>query len=336
MRDLLQLAKTSTPEAREKLLLTLTDSLIKEDVSGVGRFDDSVPVKIYEDIVNQLLHSCGSDTLSALSTKLAPVENAPHSIIVKLADDDRIFVARPVLKTSTVLSAEDLIHIASMKGDHHRLAMSLRSDLESSVTDVLITRSGSGVLRCIAQNQHAQLSEEGLMILIDHAQNDDTLQFYIVERQDLPETAIDKLTPILSEALREKLEKIRSAATPQEQEKAAAEGIDEQITRLCERNRLLEIAPLLARTLDLSRETIIRILTGRRDNTVAVICRASDLELNTFNAILEIRHKRRMSPGYSPDVIKQAYMSIEKYKAIEILKSMQEEISKRQEKNFYK
>ena len=64
--------------------------------------------------------------LAELSTQLAPVAQAPRNVVRRLARNDEISVAGPVLAESARLSDEDLVEIAGAKGEPHLLAISGR------------------------------------------------------------------------------------------------------------------------------------------------------------------------------------------------------------------
>ena len=59
-----------------------------------------------------------------LSNRLAPVSNAPVKVLRRLANDDDIAVAGPVLTLAPRLAEADLIDVASNKGQAHLHAIS--------------------------------------------------------------------------------------------------------------------------------------------------------------------------------------------------------------------
>jgi len=77
-----------------------------------------------------------------LSAQLAPIGNAPVNVIQRLARDDEITVAGPVLAQSPRLSPTDLVDIAETKSQAHLLAISGREAIAPMVTDVLVHRGG--------------------------------------------------------------------------------------------------------------------------------------------------------------------------------------------------
>src|ERR1700757_4791571 len=57
--------------------------------------------------------------LAELSAQLAPLPQAPASVIGRLARHDEIEVAGPVLTESPKLSSEDLVEIAGLRSEKH-------------------------------------------------------------------------------------------------------------------------------------------------------------------------------------------------------------------------
>src|SRR3954470_1570428 len=73
--------------------------------------------------------------LAEVSSQIASVKQAPRAVVRRLADNDEISVARPVLTESARLSNEDLVELAQTKGEQHLLAISGRWWLKEVVTD---------------------------------------------------------------------------------------------------------------------------------------------------------------------------------------------------------
>jgi uncharacterized protein (DUF2336 family) len=96
-----------------------------------------------------------TDALAELGAKLAPIDNAPSGIIHTLARHDEIAVAGPVLAHSTQLTDNDLVEIAGSKSQDHLGAISERKRLATAVTDILIQRGDTRVVRKLSQNEGA-------------------------------------------------------------------------------------------------------------------------------------------------------------------------------------
>ncbi|MEH0872916.1 DUF2336 domain-containing protein, partial [Serratia liquefaciens] len=64
--------------------------------------------------------------LAEISAQLAPVAQAPPSVIRRLANNDEIRIAGPVLQESARLDDDELVKIASSKSEKHLLAVAGR------------------------------------------------------------------------------------------------------------------------------------------------------------------------------------------------------------------
>src|ERR1700737_2769307 len=87
--------------------------------------------------------------LAEISVQLAPIAQAPPSVVRRLGKNDEIAVAGPVLTESARLSSEDLVEIAETKGEQHLLAVSGRWWLKEWVPHPLLARRYPSVSRRI-------------------------------------------------------------------------------------------------------------------------------------------------------------------------------------------
>src|SRR5258705_2684330 len=90
--------------------------------------------------------------LAEMSTQFASIKQAPAAVVRRLAQNDEISIARPVLTESARLTAEDLIELAQTKSQQHLLAMSGRWWLTEIVTDELLKRHYPSVSRRLVTN----------------------------------------------------------------------------------------------------------------------------------------------------------------------------------------
>ena len=125
------------------------------------------------------------------------IVDVPANVLVRLAYDDDIVIAGPILDRSNVLTAETLADIAKTKGHRHLFAIAGRGNLAESVTDILIERGNSDLVRKIAANESARFSELGFVKLINAAKSDKVLAATIAARPDVP----PELMPFLKLAL---------------------------------------------------------------------------------------------------------------------------------------
>ena len=76
-------------------------------LAGADRFTED-QVLLFENVLGFLVQKIETRARAELSTRLALVSNAPSRVIRRLALDDEIMVAEPVLAGSPRLTADDL------------------------------------------------------------------------------------------------------------------------------------------------------------------------------------------------------------------------------------
>lgn len=103
-------------------------------------------IEVFDAVIGQLIMRVEDRALIELSERLATIENGPIEVIRRLANDDKIAVAGPVLSQSARLATSDLVDIANSKSQDHLLAISSRSYLEEVLTSVLVKRGNTAVL----------------------------------------------------------------------------------------------------------------------------------------------------------------------------------------------
>jgi uncharacterized protein (DUF2336 family) len=143
-------------DKRVETLRRVTDLLL----SDVNQLNEE-QIAVFDDVLVHLIQRIESKALAELSTRIAPIDHAPIEVVKRLARHDEISVAGPVLSESPRLTAGDLIEIAKTKGQEHLLAISGRSQLEETVTDVLLVRGNQNVASRLAGNAGARFSEAG-------------------------------------------------------------------------------------------------------------------------------------------------------------------------------
>ena len=91
-----------SPERRAEALKRITALFL----DGAPRFNDD-HVRLFDEVFNCLINEIETKARSELSHRLAPVGNAPVEVVRRLAHDDDIAVAGPVLKQSPRLAEGD-------------------------------------------------------------------------------------------------------------------------------------------------------------------------------------------------------------------------------------
>src|SRR5215831_5454099 len=140
LRDLEEAIARGTAESRTRALWHTTDLLI------AGRYCDE-DVATFGEVIDRLADEIELVARAQLAQRMARIDNAPINVIRKLAFDDAIEVAGPVLRDSERLDNDALVANASVKSQAHLLAISQRKSIAEDVTDVLVERGNREVVR---------------------------------------------------------------------------------------------------------------------------------------------------------------------------------------------
>ena len=173
-------------------------------VAGSSRYT-SEQIDLFDDVLLRLANHIEREARVRLSHSLASMHNAPPKVVRSLAFDDAIEVAAPVLTNSPQLSDDDLVANARTKSQGHLLAISQRSSLSEAVTDVLVDRGDTGVVRSVAENSGARFSYNGFGRLVERSQGDEILAETVGARADLPRHHFLKLLESASAVVRSRL-----------------------------------------------------------------------------------------------------------------------------------
>lgn len=196
-----------TVARRVEALRKVTDLFI----SGAVDFSDE-QIALFDDVFRCLLLQIETSAKALLSSRLAPIENAPPVTIRTLAFDDMIEVAGPVLSQSARLDDDTLIETARSKGQAHLMAISTRKVLSGAVTDVLVQHGDDEVVQSTVNNPGAEFTERGFTRLVHRAEGDDDLATCVALRPGIPRHLYLKLVAKASDRVRQRLE----AANPQQ------------------------------------------------------------------------------------------------------------------------
>ena len=303
------------------MLRSVTDLFL-----GNADYFNDEQVELFDDVLSQLIKQVESNILAELGAKLAPIDNAPRAVVQSLARHDEITVAGSVLARSTRLSDRDLIEIAKTKSQGHLGAISERARVAMAVTDILIQRGDTTVVRKLSQNQGASFSNAGFATLTKRAEADEHLAENLALRLDLPPQLLQELVSKATEAVRTHLsalippegqtalqdllssaskKTLREAAAPRDFRQAEA-----LMHKLQESNQLNEAAIVafasagkyeemvagLAQLCSAPLELIERLIQNPRYDGVLVICKATGLHWPAFKAILTNRFSGHQAP----------------------------------------
>ena len=294
---------------------------------SAGQYDDE-QIALFDDVLERLIKTIelraiadvsARIALAEISTQLAPVSQAPPSVIRRLAGHDEISIAGPVLTESPRLALEDLVELAKTKSEAHLLAISGRWWLKEVVTDELLARGYPTVNHRLVNNPGARVSAAGFAILIAQAETDPELAVQTGVRVDLPKELRHQLLRSASETVRARLlsrapphmfEEIRAAIA------AVSVGVEREMSKVHDFSAAKRTVALLRENGELNEAKLFAFATQRkyeetvaalaalshstievirplmqslRDDGILVPCRVAGLGWETVSAVLESR-----------------------------------------------
>lgn len=122
---------------------------------------DDEQVAQYDEVLCQLADIVEIEARAHVAKLLAPLDRAPGTAVVKLANDV-IEVAAPLLEFSNVLSDDDLIEIVERQSEAHRVAIAGRKGLKGRVGDAIIAFGGQPSVARLLGNMDAELTHDAL------------------------------------------------------------------------------------------------------------------------------------------------------------------------------
>ena len=199
LRDLDEAVSRGTPESRARALWHTTDLMV------TGSYSED-EIWTFGEVIGRLADEIEVTARVQLAKRLARFDGAPVNIIHKLAFDDSIDVAGPILRGSERLEPYALVANVCTKGQSHLLAISQRKSIEEAVTDVLVTRGNPEVVNSVATNSGARISEFGFLHMIQRAEGDSILAEQLGLRKDIPRHIFQQLIAKASDDVRKRLE----------------------------------------------------------------------------------------------------------------------------------
>jgi uncharacterized protein (DUF2336 family) len=190
-----------TVARRVETLRRVTDLFI----NGAVDYSDQ-QIELFDDVFQCLTDHIETSARTLLAKRLAPIAKAPPQTMRRLALDDQIEVAAPVLSGSERLDDDALIETARNKSQAHLLAISIRKVLSRAVTDVLVLRGNDEVIQSTVSNPGAEFSKRGFTRLVNRAEGDDDLATLLGMRPTIPRHLYLKLIAKASATVRARLE----------------------------------------------------------------------------------------------------------------------------------
>jgi uncharacterized protein (DUF2336 family) len=276
-------------------------------------------VEVFDELLTRLTIEIEVAARAIMAVRLSPIPNAPPKAIRKLAFDDAIEVAAPVLAQSERLTDEDLAENARHKSQDHLLAIAGRPVLNESVTDVLVKRGNRRVLLSTVGNKGAKLSGTGFSIVVQRSEDDDELAACVGSRAEIPQHLFRQLVAKASQTVRATLTAAHPEACEDIRDVVAevAENVtieaaehsqwpapskpavrDESATDIDNRlavNDLGGVASAIATLSNMPIEFVDRAIGQRSVETFLVLARAANLSVSALRRILQVCGKGHMA-----------------------------------------
>lgn len=307
---LLDLARAEAEEGKSRI----ADDLSEIIYEGGAPFSER-ELDIATDILRKLVRETEIAVRHRISERLAKDPKAPRDLVLALAKDDEILVARPVLTMSAALRDKDLIDIVRQKTRQHQMAVAARGQLSEAVTAVVAEIGTTDVVTELLNNPSAKIAQATYAYLAERSQKESELQAPLLHRQDLPgdiaarmygwvaselktyiETKYRIAPQILEAPMLEALEEVAAEHNPEiawdDAELQLADAIRAErlndpavLLRLLKGGHVSLFEALFARYLNIGIRLARRIIYQPDGRALAIACRAAGIERPLFQAL---------------------------------------------------
>lgn len=311
--ELDDLVRNGDPRRRAKAVRQLAELFVE----GAPTFK-SQHVEVFDIVLSALAAATENATRADLAVRIASLTNAPPTLVGRLVRDADVRVAGPLLRASPLIDEPTLVEIARAMGQAHLFAISERTTLGVPITDVLVRRGEREVIRSLAANDGAHLSNQSYSKLIKRAEVDGMLAIAMGKRQDLSDEMLRELlegsvdlvrrrlfeaAPPLRKASIAKAMIAVSGGAPVETSRPDFASAQREIVELHRAGRLnkealLEFAKtrryeetvaVLSAISAIPVSAIDKIVNGERRDSILVLGKALGLDWPTVRALLALR-----------------------------------------------
>ena len=348
--ELEEAIESGSKDKRIDTLRRITDLF----VSDANRLNDE-QIEVFDDVLGHLIKRIEGKALAELSRRLGPINNAPTEIVRRLARDDDIMVAEPILTQSARLNDKDLIEIAATKTPAHLLAISARSQIGANVTDVLLQRGDRKVVHKLAGNAGANFSESGFATLVKRSERDGELAEKVGLRLDVPLRLFRELLLRATEAVRARLlalagpesrDQIQRVLAAISEDAGHEAGFQSQhdleaararvlemrtkgalneaaIFEFARAGRLADIVAAISLLCEVPLPLVETLLQSEHREALLVPCKAAALDWPTVRAILNFRSVGGTMSDQDVDAARNEYFKLSQNNAKRVLRFWQ-------------
>lgn len=317
LRELVDLAHDRSAESRRVLLENISDLFLSPE----GRLSERER-SLMASILGQLIHDVEMSVRRDLAERLAGEEDAPHELIVALANDESQ-IAHPILAGSGVLDDTDLIGIVKHRTQEHRLTVAMRGPLSGAVAEALVDTGDRDVIEALLNNHDAEISRRTMDYLVSESQRVDRFQQPLLRRPDLPVTLAHRMFWWVSAALREHIlenyrvdeatldalihdstNKVKEVAAADRSTHADAEFVvaevaakgqldDRFLIQCLRRGRLTAFMVALGNLANIDTILVRHVLFDPGGEGLAVLCKAARIDRAVFSSIFLLTREAR-------------------------------------------
>lgn len=194
---LFALARDKSPDGRRALV----EAIGSLSLNAGSQLSDRERGLMF-DILGHMVHETEMSVRRTVSACLAELPDAPRDLIRLLANDD-IEIAYPVLTNSGVLENDDLIEVIRHRTQEHQLAITIRQNIDESVSEALIETGNENVIRSLLKNNDAKISRSTMEYLVEQSMRVDSFQDPILRRRDLDPELVKTMFVWVSAVLRQ-------------------------------------------------------------------------------------------------------------------------------------
>jgi uncharacterized protein (DUF2336 family) len=252
-----------------------------------------------------------------IAEEIRHLDNLPHELIRRLATDAELTVCAPILEYSSLLSDDDLLEIMALDPVKGALsAISARKNLGSRPSDGISQSEDNDAIARLLANPSAQIREDTLDHIVEHASEQPSWHDPLVYRDDLSHRAIKHISRFVTSSMLSVLAQrydLESDTTIEiaeaVDERQSADGLnqdglpvhraadlyekgqltDEQVLTAIGRGDRQFLNEALALKTGFSPETVGQVLTSQSPRILVALCWKAGLSMRTaFQAQLKI------------------------------------------------
>lgn len=306
LHDLIALANEPSSVKRRELLRGVTDMFFE------GDGHNAVEMTLFDDVMSQLAGEMEEAVKVELAERLGEAPAPPRGLSRTLASD-AIAVAAPILRNSSALTDEDLLHVARTQGQDHLRAISQRTSVSSAVSDAIVARGDDDTLGVLLRNEGAVLSRAAHETVVDRAAANPSLHEAVIDRNSLPVDLLNEMYFMVEARLRDRIMEKNAGIDPALLEAALTAGrkrvavedgalpadfaeaekefrtlrakahISPQIlANMLRAKRTTLFLVALADMAEVDFHTARKILERREMDALSIICKAADFDRSLF------------------------------------------------------